>query len=942
MRLAFVTTELDPVVPGGIGTVVAQLATRLRERGDDITIVLVTGDDVDAGDGVVVTAATDGPSPPLERSRAAGRTLAESHALEPYDAVEFQDFDGLAFWALTRRDELGLGAVPIVLRYHLPADHILDAIGVEVPNLAVARALERESLAAADGVVVQAPSFAFHVADRYGVEPERIRIGPPPVPVVAKATGERDEKEKRLIVIGRLGEQKGSHDLVQGLAPLLRSRDDVVLEFVGGDGWSATVGRSMREWLPTLVSADVAARIRFTERLPREELAAHLAGAWMVIVPSRLESFCLAAHEARRMGFAVVARSQPAIDDYLDPAHGVVGYEDDDELIAVVSDLLSNARELDRLAAAPLPEVGDPLAVYATLPGPRDAVDQETLAAAARHHLEETLDTTSTPPGPRGDRGRGVPMVVKKVLRPLIPNRVMARYRLSQHSRHSRTNVDLMLPEGSSAKRWLSVTPDTYRAVPTTAGAVEDFALLGDPMHRDALAHALAGGADVAVAGWLNAPKLAGRRRAEPPVEPVSIAARVDVIDEVDGDGTLLAVMSRLRDAGRSFALVPQITTGTLDTNRPDRIEGDRAIVFAAVPMHDVGGGSRSAQLTLELLRGGCHVTYVAMYGTMEGIDLGMRFIHPRLEQYQLSSFDAAQSAPRGNGGFAIVEVPAAAVIDMAMELKAAGWKLLYDLIDDWTDDELGAEWFIPGREADLVAAADATTASAPDLVARLEAMGATPVLVPNAVNEAIFTGEATALPYDFPPGDGPVIGYHGSLYGGWIDRDAFAEVADAYPEARVVVVGDHHGVDLAERTNLHYLGLKPITALPGYVERFDVGLLPFRVSDVTHAVSPLKVYEYLACGVPVAAPALRSLAGLDGVHTAETIVDAVSVALEGPAPDGASARLEHGWGSRVEAMLEAVGVTRHAGRSSPAKIVLRPAAHYPKNERNLFLLPQP
>jgi glycosyltransferase involved in cell wall biosynthesis len=78
---------------------------------------------------------------------------------------------------------------------------------------------------------------------------------------------------------------------------------------------------------------------------------------------------------------------------------------------------------------------------------------------------------------------------------------------------------------------------------------------------------------------------------------------------------------------------------------------------------------------------------------------------------------------------------------------------------------------------------------------------------------------------------------------------------------------------------NVHFLGLKPQGSLPDYLARFDVGLLPFVVSPMTHAVSPLKVFEYLACGVPVAAPPLRAVVGIPGVVTAEHLVDAVEEA---------------------------------------------------------------
>ncbi len=53
-------------------------------------------------------------------------------------------------------------------------------------------------------------------------------------------------------------------------------------------------------------------------------------------------------------------------------------------------------------------------------------------------------------------------------------------------------------------------------------------------------------------------------------------------------------------------------------------------------------------------------------------------------------------------------------------------------------------------------------------------------------------------------------------------------------------------------------------------------GVIPFRVNETTHAVSPLKAYEYLASGVPIAAPPLRALEGLDGVHTDTDLTVAV------------------------------------------------------------------
>ena len=147
----------------------------------------------------------------------------------------------------------------------------------------------------------------------------------------------------------------------------------------------------------------------------------------------------------------------------------------------------------------------------------------------------------------------------------------------------------------------------------------------------------------------------------------------------------------------------------------------------------------------------------------------------------------------------------------------------------------------------------DHVVASAADLAVRSERMGAKATVVPNGVNAEVFGEVAEGeVPRDFPVGDGQSFWRHvGSLYGGWFDWVALERVAVSFPAARIVVIGDDKGGHPAMPSNVFFLGLKAQFELPAYVRRFDVGLLPFIVSDMTHAVSPLKVYEYLASGVP-------------------------------------------------------------------------------------------
>jgi glycosyltransferase involved in cell wall biosynthesis len=536
-----------------------------------------------------------------------------------------------------------------------------------------------------------------------------------------------------------------------------------------------------------------------------------------------------------------------------------------------------------------------------------------------------------------------VPMWVKKAVRPLVPDSVMAIVRLREHSRQVRTNVDVVVDGWWEQRRWLAATPDTYRVRGRdTFGGAPDHAVLEPGPELGARAAAAAsdvlvirsgpGAIDpvelcrplsdpviaAVIAGPVSPPRLVGRRRVEPGVVPEAIAVRRAVWDEVGGasseESPLDGLPARVRGAGHHLALIP---TGRLERRpqRRDPIAADAVVVILAlVPLHDVGGGSRGAQLALEFLRQGWYVVYVALYGTAETVDLGLRYLHPNLEQHRAEDVDLGSLVERVSAAVrvGIVEAPVERYVRGAEVLQQGGFKIVYDLIDDWSAPSLGGDWYDPTLERELGLKSDALVASAPDLVDRLvDLTGREVTLVPNAVNAEIFGRQPGPEPDDFPPGEGLVLGYHGSLYGDWFDWDALRSVAESFSEARVVVIGDEPDTHPAMPSNVHFLGLKPQTSLPDYLSRFDAGLIPFHVTDVTHAVSPLKAYEYLAMGVPVAAPPLRSLAGLDGIETDSRLERAVRGALQCPPIDAERMRRAHAWEARVDVLLAALQVPR-------------------------------
>ena len=92
----------------------------------------------------------------------------------------------------------------------------------------------------------------------------------------------------------------------------------------------------------------------------------------------------------------------------------------------------------------------------------------------------------------------------------------------------------------------------------------------------------------------------------------------------------------------------------------------------------------------------------------------------------------------------------------------------------------------------------------------------------------------------------------------------------------------------------------------------------------------------HAACGVPVAAPLLRGLEGLDGVHTDPDLTKAVAAALVAPRPDPAQALRHHSWGNRLGDLFSSLGRDLAEDSATPARIEHRPAQHYGRGERRI------
>ena len=155
-----------------------------------------------------------------------------------------------------------------------------------------------------------------------------------------------------------------------------------------------------------------------------------------------------------------------------------------------------------------------------------------------------------------------------------------------------------------------------------------------------------------------------------------------------------------------------------------------------------------------------------------------------------------------------------------------------------------------------------------------------------------------TVVPSEIAGLKHPVLGFFG-LVQDWIDIDLIGWLARQRPDWTIVMIGkvavDHsHLLDIP---NIKWLGRKPYEELPAYCKGFDLGLIPFRINELTRNVNPIKLREYLSAGLPVVSTHLPECAQYPEwctvADTREQFLSACDAALAADSPDARRGRSE-------------------------------------------------
>ena len=158
-------------------------------------------------------------------------------------------------------------------------------------------------------------------------------------------TGPGEDAPITLVSVMRLMPRKRPLPLIRAFEQVraLAPGSDVRLLIVGDGPLRARVERYVRRH-------GLTGSVRVTGRIPREQVLGHLVSASVYVAPAPMESFGLAALEARCAGLPVVANRRSGVGEFIrDRVDGVL-VADDAEMVVALADLVLDAALRERMA----------------------------------------------------------------------------------------------------------------------------------------------------------------------------------------------------------------------------------------------------------------------------------------------------------------------------------------------------------------------------------------------------------------------------------------------------------------------------------------------------------------------------------------------------------------------------------------------------------------
>jgi|GEM_PF-5664155 len=347
---------------------------------------------------------------------------------------------------------------------------------------------------------------------------------------------------------------------------------------------------------------------------------------------------------------------------------------------------------------------------------------------------------------------------------------------------------------------------------------------------------------------------------------------------------------------GSTFAKGPRLTDESGSDEKlhglaqlvRDRAQNDLFIITSTFPF-DEFYNQRAINFSKYLAAQDFCVLYIAWrWSKSEEITGNCEEVYPNVFQVPVDYFiehtDTIIDFSHSNK-WLIVEFPHPDFYPIMLRMQSLGYRVLYDLIDDWKEfhkvDQ--ASWFQEEFEKAILLKADAVTAVSPPLIQKFSGLRPDIMLVRNG-----FSQELLGTKYDGKIGSkstGFTVGYFGHLTESWFDWDFISQIARARSDFSFEIIGYGESPLTREKIsrfkNIHLIGKVHPSSLSQHVRNWDVAIIPFMDGLLSESVDPIKIYEYLYFGLPVVVKGISHLGNFPYVTVCQDSVEAQNAISE-------------------------------------------------------------
>ena len=240
-----------------------------------------------------------------------------------------------------------------------------------------------------------------------------------------------------------------------------------------------------------------------------------------------------------------------------------------------------------------------------------------------------------------------------------------------------------------------------------------------------------------------------------------------------------------------------------------------------------------------------------------------------RETHYQLKMFSGLKSKKY------IITLPAMIFYDLLFSMKESCYDIYYDIMDDWECFHAAgqAPWYNKNIEEAIVLNANRITAVSMPLVRKFSHLRMDIGCIGNGFCSELLGAEniaSAALEEDVRIN----IGYFGHLSDAWFDWQLIFELLEKRKNMHLTIIGygesDEVRKKIQKYNNINFVGKVGPRELHKYVSQWHIAVIPFKKSELSEAVDPIKIYEYLYFGLPAVATGIPHLKNYPYVEAAD------------------------------------------------------------------------